>query len=388
MSNIDPARRERQYQKLLEGSSDVFLVLDRTGAVTFRSSSGRHVTGWDDEAVFARPLTDFLAPESRTVAQEAIAEMIRNPGKPVRAEVRLRRQDGSYMDVEALGRNLLDDPDVEGIVVAAHDISERRRVAAELAESRQVLESILDAIPARVFWKDENLVYLGCNRSFAEDAGFADPAEIIGKDDFQLAWGREQAEKYRRDDREVIESGSAKPLLEEGLTSATGGDRTILTSKVPLRDSSGKLRGVLGTYLDTTDRTRAEAATKASELRYRRLFESAKDGILILDAATAEVLDVNPFLCSLLGLSREEILDRKIWELGPFETFRRPSSIFESSSKRSTSATRTCRSRARTAARSPWSSSATSTVCWRKRSSSAISGTSRSAGRATKRRPV
>jgi two-component system, cell cycle sensor histidine kinase and response regulator CckA len=70
---------------------------------------------------------------------------------------------------------------------------------------------------------------------------------------------------------------------------------------------------------DITDHRRAERLLQASELRYRRLFEAAKDGILILDAASAEIVDVNPFLCELLGLSREEVLGRKVWEIGPFK---------------------------------------------------------------------
>ena len=60
-------------------------------------------------------------------------------------------------------------------------------------------------------------------------------------------------------------------------------------------------------------------ALRESERRYRRLFESAKDGILILDAATGMVVDVNPFLIELLGLSRESFLARKVWELGFFK---------------------------------------------------------------------
>ena len=68
-----------------------------------------------------------------------------------------------------------------------------------------------------------------------------------------------------------------------------------------------------------TQRQAAEAALKASELRYRRLFESAKDGILILDAETGMVVDVNPFLIVLLGYSREAFLEKKIWELGFFK---------------------------------------------------------------------
>jgi two-component system, cell cycle sensor histidine kinase and response regulator CckA len=73
-----------------------------------------------------------------------------------------------------------------------------------------------------------------------------------------------------------------------------------------------------GTIEDVSRRSRSDAQLRVSELRYRRLFETAKDGILLLDAESAEVVDVNPFLCELLGLAREEVLGRKIWELGPF----------------------------------------------------------------------
>jgi PAS domain S-box-containing protein len=57
-------------------------------------------------------------------------------------------------------------------------------------------------------------------------------------------------------------------------------------------------------------------ALEASELRYRRLFESAKDGILILDAETGQIDDVNPFLVSLLGYSRDQLISKKVWEIG------------------------------------------------------------------------
>ena len=66
-------------------------------------------------------------------------------------------------------------------------------------------------------------------------------------------------------------------------------------------------------------RREAEASLCASEVRYRRLFEAAKDGILILDAETGMVVDVNPFLIELLGYSREQLLGKKVWELGLFK---------------------------------------------------------------------
>ena len=68
--------------------------------------------------------------------------------------------------------------------------------------------------------------------------------------------------------------------------------------------------------VERRERKQTEEKLQASEVRYRRLFESAKDGILILDAATGMVVDVNPFLIELLGYSRAAFLGKNIWELG------------------------------------------------------------------------
>ena len=68
-----------------------------------------------------------------------------------------------------------------------------------------------------------------------------------------------------------------------------------------------------------TKHWRAEAALQASETRYRRLFEAAQDGILILDADTGQITDVNPFLMEMLGYSEEEFVGKRLWEIGPFK---------------------------------------------------------------------
>ena len=80
---------------------------------------------------------------------------------------------------------------------------------------------------------------------------------------------------------------------------------------------SGK--GVERPESDVTERKRIEYALKTSEIRYRRLFETAKDGILILDADTGRITDANPFLRDMLGYSRDELLGRMLWEIGPFK---------------------------------------------------------------------
>ncbi|MBE0568127.1 MAG: PAS domain S-box protein [Deltaproteobacteria bacterium] len=69
---------------------------------------------------------------------------------------------------------------------------------------------------------------------------------------------------------------------------------------------------------DVTERKRTEDEVEASEIRYRRFFEAAKDGVLILDADTGRITDANPFIRDLLGYSHDELLGKELWEIGPF----------------------------------------------------------------------
>lgn len=127
-----------------------------------------------------------------------------------------------------------------------------------LRSSQEVLDGILNAIPVRVFWKDRDLGYLGCNAAFAHDAGLSSPHDLIGKSDYDMVW-RDQADLYRADDRRVIESGQSKLLIEEPQTTPEGKTITLLTSKIPLRGRDGEVNGVLGTYMDITEKREAEA---------------------------------------------------------------------------------------------------------------------------------
>ena len=91
------------------------------------------------------------------------------------------------------------------------------------------------------------------------------------------------------------------------------------TEQANLRTDEANSRTDLANTRTEQAEARGELATHASELRYRRLFETAQDGILILDAASGQVVDANPFMKDLLGYSQEEFLGRKLWEIGPFK---------------------------------------------------------------------
>ncbi|HHH36131.1 MAG TPA: EAL domain-containing protein [Gammaproteobacteria bacterium] len=150
------------------------------------------------------------------------------------------------------------------------EVRKRQQIEEAVKRSRKMLRLVLDTIPVRVFWKDRELRYLGCNRNFARDAGMDSPREIVGKDDFQLAW-REQAERYRSDDRQVIESGQARFNFEEPQTTPDGRRLWLRTSKIPLTDMDGSIIGVLGTYEDITEQKEAEQALKRETAEKERI---------------------------------------------------------------------------------------------------------------------
>ncbi|MEW6236700.1 MAG: PAS domain S-box protein [Candidatus Omnitrophota bacterium] len=144
-----------------------------------------------------------------------------------------------------------------GVAVAFGDITERVRMEKALSESRRMLRIVLDAIPARVFWKDLNLNYLGCNRLFAIDAGLDSPDEIVGTDDFDYS-APDQAEAYRADDWEVIRTQKPKLNYEEPQIGLDGSKQFLRTSKIPLLDAQGCVIGVLGVYENITDQKKLE----------------------------------------------------------------------------------------------------------------------------------
>lgn len=185
------------------------------------------------------------------------------------------------------------------------NLENRKSQEAALREAQQIVLAILNAVPARIFWKDKNLVYLGCNTPFARDAGFTGPEDIIGKDDFQMGW-KDQAELYRAADRQVIESGLSKLLIDEPQTTPDGKTITLLTSKVPLRDPDGEVFGVLGTYLDVTQRARLEEQLAFSNLVKTTAMENSPDAIVVVDE-TKRIISFNSQFMKLWDIPQELI---------------------------------------------------------------------------------
>jgi len=201
-----------------------------------------------------------------------------------------------------------------------HEIGERHRAeealsknyrelqetAQQLEESRGVLQLILESIPVRVFWKDTDLRYLGCNTLFALDAGLSQPEQLLGQDDFAMGW-REQAELYRADDRQTMESGRPKMNIVEPQTTPAGTKIWLNTSKVPLRNPSGEVFGVLGVYEDITERKRAEE--EKAKFEAKLVHTQKMEAIGTLAGGIAH--DFNNILTAIIGNISLAMLDQK-----------------------------------------------------------------------------
>ncbi len=127
-----------------------------------------------------------------------------------------------------------------------------------------------------------------------------------------------QARAVREYSRLAIETGQDKEYYIEARLPA-GGRRFFAARMHPTRDEKGRVTRLLGTVQDITERKRSDELKRASELRYRRLFEAARDGILILDADSGTIVDVNPFLTALTGLAKKDFLGKHLWEVGAFK---------------------------------------------------------------------
>jgi len=178
-------------------------------------------------------------------------------------------------------------------------------------ESQQMLQQVLNTVPVRVFWKDLELRYLGCNEPFARDAGFSNPADLIGKTDFDMGW-KEQADLYRADDRTVIETGIPKIGYEEPQTAPDGNRIWLRTSKIPLQAPLGNIIGILGTYEDITNTKEAEERLRLFKISVDRAY----DEVFWLDF-DGNILYVNDAACRVTGYTREELLGMKIYSLDP-----------------------------------------------------------------------
>lgn len=180
-----------------------------------------------------------------------------------------------------------------------------------------LLRVLMDHLPDAIYFKDEKSRFTWINRALAEKFGLRDPAEAIGKTDFDF-FTPEHAQQAFDDEQNILRTG--QPLLgrEEKETWPDGRETWVLTTKMPLRDPSGKIVGTFGLSRDVTARKKAEEALRDSEELYHSLVENLPQNILRKDTH-GRFTFANQRFCASLGKPLSEILGKTDYDFFPKE---------------------------------------------------------------------
>ncbi|MBK9159987.1 MAG: PAS domain S-box protein [Nitrosomonadales bacterium] len=303
------------YETILEHANDIFMLADDHARIVDTNQRAIEMTGYSRDELLSMDIRQLRSPRAR----EMLAKQWQFGTEGTVFETELQRKDGSTFPVEVSARVIEVEGENfrQGII---RDISERKQTEEAIRHSRDLLRSVVENAPVRVFWKDRDLRYLGCNTAFAQDAGMTHPQELYGKDDFQMGW-RDRAEQYRADDRRVMESGEPKIGSEEPVTMPDGRTIWLRTSKVPLRDTEGRVSGVLGIYEDITDEKVARDQLEQERDFSNGLVETAQVIILVLDPQ-GRIVRMNPFMEALCGYTSHEVEGRDWFDIFLPETDR------------------------------------------------------------------
>ncbi|MCX6148914.1 MAG: PAS domain S-box protein [Ignavibacteriales bacterium] len=199
-----------------------------------------------------------------------------------------------------------------GEIVAVYDeISERKRAEEKITMLAYALKSINECVSITDL--EDKLIFV--NQSFLETYGYSEE-ELIGKDIHIVRSSNNPPEIVREILPATIRGGWNGELWNKR---KDGSEFPIYLSTTTINDNDGKPLGLIGVAIDITERKRAEEILNVSETRYRRLFEAARDGIVILDAETGKIVDINPFMIEKLGYSKEQFIEKSIWEIGFFK---------------------------------------------------------------------
>ncbi|MEI6708129.1 MAG: PAS domain S-box protein [Methylococcales bacterium] len=295
---------ERHLRAILDTISECVKLIARDGTLLSINQSGLAMIGADSEdEVCYQSVYSLLAPEYRDAFQafnEAVCD-----GKSGKMEFEMIGLKGTrhWVETHAVPFSLENGETVQ--LAVTQEITQRKQIEQQIIESHTLLRTIIDTVPVQIFWKDTNLCYVGGNIGFAKDAGMSCPEDLIGKDDYQMAWAN-QAELYRSDDCAVMKSGIGKFSYIEPVTIMNGVERWISTSKVPLKNQHNEVIGLLGVYEDITERKNAEMELRIAAT----IFESHTVGMMITDEKT-HILKVNQAFTNLTGYSEAELLNQK-----------------------------------------------------------------------------
>jgi len=296
---------------LLDHSFDLIVVVDREGKIIYLTPSIESQLGYTREEVLGANAFDYIHPEDVQRISEFYNKGLGYGGYSRKVEFRIKHRDGSWRYMEAVGNNLLDNPEVQGIVVNTRDITDRVQVEKELREAEERYRTIIDSANDAVFIhdvKDGELLFT--NRKVTEMYGYTFE-ELHG---LGLAAFETHQEPYTLKNLVALGSKAAKgePQLFEWRPRDKKGNPFWVEVNIKRSFIAGR-HCIISVVRDISERKRAQEELVKSEEYFRSLIEHTSDIIAVLDA-DGTVRYVSPSISRISGDKPEDVIGKSSFE--------------------------------------------------------------------------
>ena len=290
-------RSDERFRALSENSSDAVVIVDRNLAVLYESPSFERLFGYKAEDFLGRGALEFIYPEDMPRLLKTIDRVLKNPNLTLSAECRYRHGDGTWHYLEAISRNLLDNPAVQGIIANYRDVTERKLAEQALSVSEDRFKDLVEFLPQAVFEIDLTGTF-----TFANRRGL----EIAGHTQADIDKGLNALDLFVEEDREramELVPGVLKGKTVSGEFTACkkdGSTLPIIIHEAPIFRGK-EIVGARGVVVDITDLKRNEEALRHSEEKLKDLVEKLR---LSQDALSTPVVQIwdNVLALPLIGI--------------------------------------------------------------------------------------
>ena len=303
---------EDRYRLLVESSPDGIIVHKDSIAIFANKAAAVLLDADKPEELIGKPVMSFVHPDYRHVVQKEIHSTQNDRDDAPLIEEKFLRVDGTEIDVEvvAIPFTFKGNPATQ---VVFRDITKRKKAEAELVESKEFLNKIINSIGDPVFVKDRQHRYVLVNEAECKLFGRSYD-EMIGLTTRDLFPIKEMADISWERDELVFRTGEEN-LNEEEIVAASNETRTILIKKNLYTDSS-RNQFIVGAVTDITERKRAEDSLRRSEARYRLLYSSLRDAFASVDM-DGRIKECNRSFLNMLGYELNEIVALSYEDLTP-----------------------------------------------------------------------